>query len=391
MKILITTEFYLPTITGVVTAVLNQRSALLSRGHDVRILTISSNNTSYEEDGVYYIRSNKLKIYPDSNSTFAFNDPLLDEIYAWSPDIVHSQCEFFTMIFAKKISRKLDIPLVHTCHTDFESYGVYFIKNQKLWHSFISRLIRGIMKRIDCVVCPTSKNKEMLESYKVRPELIVLPVGLRLEMFAQKLASSERSSLRKKYGIQDDEQLLVSICRLGPEKNVGEVIEDFALLKKVLPKTKLLVVGDGTDKSNLEQMVEDLGLQQSVVFTGSVPIEHVWKYFKLGEVYVSASKSEIQGLTYIEALASGQPIVCRWDESLRNTLVEGENGFSFFSSKGFLEKMQLVLSDATLHRKLVANSVPSIQKYSNETFGQSLEALYIAQIAKKHTDTQKGI
>ena len=68
-------------------------------------------------------------MYQDSYATLILSDPLLDDIYTWKPDIVHSQCEFFTMVLAKKISRKLHIPLVHTCHTDFEAYGVHFVKS----------------------------------------------------------------------------------------------------------------------------------------------------------------------------------------------------------------------------------------------------------------------
>ena len=107
MKILITTEFYLPFRCGVTLAVLNEKRALESNGHEVRILTITSEKTSYYHNSVYYIRSNFPQLYKDSYATLAFNDPLVKEILEWKPDIIHSQCEFFTMVFAKRISKKL--------------------------------------------------------------------------------------------------------------------------------------------------------------------------------------------------------------------------------------------------------------------------------------------
>lgn len=132
MKILITTDAYDSMINGVAVSIHNLFTALKDFGNEVRILTLSKNHQSYKNDDVYYIRSLSLKIYPDARATFSFHDPLLDDILKWQPDIIHSQCEFFTFVFAHRLAKLLHIPIVHTYHTLYEYYTHYFCPNKAL-------------------------------------------------------------------------------------------------------------------------------------------------------------------------------------------------------------------------------------------------------------------
>ena len=77
----------------------------------------------------------------------------------------------------------------------------------------------------------------------------------------------------------------------------------------------------------------------------------VQKYYKLGDVFVSASTSETQGLTYVEAAANGLPLVCRADLCLKGIIYEGQNGYEYTCKKDFLRKMELVLNDDEWRRK----------------------------------------
>lgn len=384
MKILITTEFYLPGITGVVTAVLNQRRALESLGHEVRILTIGNTKKSYYDKAakVYYIKRCKWQPYPDCYSTFSFHDALLKEVIAFKPDIVHAQCEFFTLSLARYVVKHTKAPLLDTCHTDFSSYYVYFTKNVRVWNKIIPPILRSRMKGVDHIVCPTPKIFDMLKGYKVKNDICVIPVGLDLDKFQQPYAPGERAAIRGKWGIAENDFLFVSICRLGPEKNVKESIENFALLLKKFPLCKLLVVGSGTDEENLHKLVEEKKLSASIIFTGSIDPKEVWKYYRLGDIYISSSKSEIQGLTYIEALASGNPIICREDPSLNGTLEEGKNGYSFKTQEEFIKNATLLLENEKLIKEMSAYAPISVTKYGLRPFGIVLEDLYNKLLGK---------
>ncbi|MCD8007705.1 MAG: glycosyltransferase, partial [Clostridiales bacterium] len=117
MKILITTDMYSPAINGVVTSVLNLQRELLREGHQVMILTLSGTCKTYQEDNIIYIGSVKMDvIYPTVRVRLLFPDRWMKKLLDWKPDVVHSQCEFNTFGLAKRISKKLDIPLIHTYH-----------------------------------------------------------------------------------------------------------------------------------------------------------------------------------------------------------------------------------------------------------------------------------
>ena len=125
MKILITSDWYIPAVNGVVTSVKNLRRELEARGHEVRVLTLSQNRHSCARDGVTYLGSVAAGlIYPGARLRTALAGRWVREIVEWGPDVVHSQCEFSTFFLARRIAEELDIPLVHTYHTvDRKSVG----------------------------------------------------------------------------------------------------------------------------------------------------------------------------------------------------------------------------------------------------------------------------
>ena len=107
MKILITTDWYAPVINGVVTSVLLLQRELEERGHEVRVVTLSNSLHTYKADGVYYMGSvSANRIYPGARLRVNRNRSLLQELLAWHPDVIHSQCEFSSFRVAYAISSR---------------------------------------------------------------------------------------------------------------------------------------------------------------------------------------------------------------------------------------------------------------------------------------------
>ena len=131
MKILLTTDAFAPIVNGVVTSVMNLYTQLKMRGHDVRILALANEGCSRQEGDVYFIRSFGVNIYPDARATVNYKSRMVTEIIKWGPDIIHSQTEFCSFLFAKKIAKKLDIPIIHTYHTLYQDYTSYFTFNKR--------------------------------------------------------------------------------------------------------------------------------------------------------------------------------------------------------------------------------------------------------------------
>lgn len=378
LKILITTDLYTVSTNGVVTSVQNLFDELTARGHDVRILTISDTIHSRKEGHIYYIRSMPLKaVYPDLRMPTSFRHKLIQEIIDWKPDVVHSQCEFFSYQFASRIARVTGAPLVHTYHTLYEQYLTSYVVPSKRMGDFLAKFLsRKRLRQVDTLVAPTQKVETTLQHYGMQAPINVVPSGISLEQHHQRLQTEVRQQMRKELGIEDSDQVLINLGRLGGEKNLGELLELFAQARQKNDSLKFLIVGDGPAREALEQQAKDLGIAQHVIFTGMVDPHQVQNYYQLGDVFVSASTSETQGLTYIEAAANGLPLLCRRDDCLDGVLKEGENGFEYTNDKEFLDAILTVMADSQWREAASRKSQEIAAAFDTKAFGEAVEAVY---------------
>jgi len=378
LKILITTDLYTTETNGVVTSVRNLFDELTAMGHDVRILTISDSFHSHKDGAVYYIRSIPLKVvYPDLRMPTAYRGQLIQEIIDWKPDVVHSQCEFFSYQFAARIARITGAPIVHTYHTLYEQYLTsYVIPSKRLGDMLAKVLSRERLKHVTTLVAPTHKVESTLHSYGMQAPISVVPSGISLEQHYQRLSHEERSARRKALGIQDSDQVMLNLGRLGGEKNLGELVTLFAEAREKNPSLKFLIVGDGPAREALERQARDLGVEKDVIFTGMVDPSQVQYYYQLGDVFVSASTSETQGLTYIEAAANGLPLLCRQDDCLDEVLEEGRNGYEYTSAEEFLHAIDAVIHDPAWRASAAQRSQEIAASFDKKNFGEAIENIY---------------
>lgn len=384
MKILIATDVYKPSINGVVISTVNLYEQLKERGHDVKILTLSNTRASNKVGDAYLIGSLPVRVYPQARMTVRPYHHYIKEIINWKPDIVHTQSEFTTSLYARQISNKLDIPLVHTYHTMYEDYTHYiFPPSKRVGKKAVALFSKYILDKADEVIVPTQKVMGALKSYGVKREIVEIPTGIHLEKFKDEIDPIEKAKIKKSLGISEKDKILVTIGRLGKEKNIDELINLMKPLSKEGRDIKLLIVGDGPVRKELEAHTRERGVEKDVVFTGMVPQEDVHKYYHLGDIFISASTSETQGLTYIEAMASGLPLVCRKDECLLDVVDEGINGFTFEIEEEFISKVELLLDDEQKLMHFKKSAVIKAQKFSVEEFGRKVEELYCRVIERK--------
>jgi 1,2-diacylglycerol 3-alpha-glucosyltransferase len=144
---------------------------------------------------------------------------------------------------------------------------------------------------------------------------------------------------------------------------------------KTREMVKFVIVGSGPALERLENLVKQIGLEERFVFTGSQPWDTIGLFYQLGDVFVSASKSETQGLTYIEAMASGLPVVAREDKCLEDILDVGSNGYSFTDTENLHEGLDqiLFLDKETNYSE---NALNKVKKYSTQEFAYQVEKVY---------------
>lgn len=382
MKVLITTDLFTTNTNGVVTSVRNLMEELTKKGHEVRVLTVSEKLRSHKEDNIYYIKSVPLGVvYPDVRMPISYRHRYLRELIRWKPDVIHSQCEYFSYQFASYISKKTAAPIVHTYHTLYEQYVTYIFPSQKIGAYFVGVLSKLRLRKAEAIVAPTKKVETVLKNYGIHNPIHVIPSGIALEQHKERIMEEDRKEKRRLLGIPEDHTVLLNLGRLGTEKNLRELIEVFSVAVSHNPKLTLLIVGDGPAREELEEQAVQLGVAEHVIFTGMVDPSEVYKYYQLGDVFVSASTSETQGLTYIEAAANGLPLLCRRDPCLDGVLEEGKNGYEYEAEQEFCELLDAIVSNPGWCRDAGLRSAEIALEFDKNQFAEKIEDVYEAVIS----------
>ena len=417
MKVLITTDLFKPSVIGVVTSVLNLKRGLEAKGHEVRILTLSPNHHSFIKDNVYYIGSiDTGRIYPGTRFRLHCPKYIKKMLIDWQPDIVHSQCELSTFSIAAQIAKACNVPLIHTYHTVYEDYTHYFCPVKPLGRRLVQGFTKHILDRTDAVIAPSTKVSGLLARYNVNSPVSVIPTGIDLSAFADRPASADEPVFTGRPASADKSAFtgrpapaaepsltgrpaftcrqvfadntvsapspagnplkLIFVGRLAKEKNIAELLHMVAFCRD-LP-IELIIVGDGPERNELIRLSKELDIENMVTFAGMVPPEKVSACYHLGDVFVNASNSETQGLTYIEAMASGLAMLCRKDACLDGIVTEGVNGWQYENPEQFKTHIIEMLEDADLRTRLGRGALAASRRFSIEYFAGSVEHLYLS-------------
>lgn len=376
MKILLTSDTWTPTVNGVVTSATTLRAALQARGHEVRVLTLAGGHRTRIAGGVTFLGSlDAGMVYPGARLRAPALDGALRALAAWQPDVIHSQCEFSTFAPARQLAKACGAPLVHTYHTVYEDYTHYFSPSRRMGRGLAALFTRHICAQADAVIAPTEKIRRLLTGYGVACPVEVIPTGLDLDRFS----AAPDPALRDALGLTGCGPVLLYLGRLAKEKNIGELI---AALPHI-PRGVLLIVGDGPERAALQARAEGLGVADRVRFAGMVPPEEVGRYYALADAFVSASTSEAQGLTYLEALAAGLPLLCRDDPCVRGFLAAAPCGWAY-RTPGELAALAAALPLGAEAAPLRRAARQAAAPYGREPFGAAVEALYRRLILQRN-------
>ena len=356
MRVVIFTDTYEPYVSGVVTSIKMLKTALEKMKHEVYIVTanLKSNKFIYDEDNkIIYIPGVKTGIY-DAKLTSFYSHKAFKIIKSWNIDIIHSQSEFGIGFFSRIVAKRLKKPVVHTYHTLYEDY-VYYVTHghfDNLAKKLVIKLTKYYCgKSCESVIVPTEKIKNLFANkYNITKNVYVVPTGIDLS-----IGAVGRVALEKSF----DEMLLAS----------KELIENNDHIK-------LMIVGDGPDIDNLRDLTKALKIDDNVIFTGKVPYDEVPGFYQTFNFLTSFSRTETQGLTIIEGLASGLPTLCIKDDSFIDSVEPGYNGYLFTSNKEFQEKILYLIDNKDEYEKMANNAKNSAHKYSKEVFADAALKIY---------------
>ncbi|MCM2674555.1 glycosyltransferase family 4 protein [Alkalicoccobacillus plakortidis] len=389
MKIALFTDTYHPQINGVATSIMILEKYLVKRGHEVYIFTSSDSHADLlQESGkVYRFRSLGAVFVPERRLAIAGllrASHLMEEL---GIELIHTHTEFSMGLMGKLLAKKYHLPCIHTYHTMYKDYLHYIAKGKLIPPSMVGTFSRLFCKRTFAVIAPTEKVKNQLENYNVNEQIRTIPTGIDFAAFKRRFDQTERiQQIKKQLGLLASDRVLLSVGRIAAEKNMQALILAMPDLLKQHPKTKLVMVGDGPAKKELVQLTKQNGLSAHVLFVGAVKWCDIPLYYHMADLFVSASTSETQGLTYIEAMASGLPVVAKNDPSIQDLVIHHKTGFLFQKDEDLSHRLIQTLLHPESLPVIKQQAKRHINNLSAEHFADQIERLYEEAIHVYSTD-----
>ncbi|MBP3038765.1 glycosyltransferase family 4 protein [Bacillaceae bacterium Marseille-Q3522] len=379
MNIGIFTDTYYPQISGVSTSVIILKKELELLGHHVYIFTSSDSQADLENEKGHVFRfpSFSALVVPDRRLAVLGFIKAAQIAQRLNLDIIHTQTEFSMGLMGKHVAKKLAIPFVHTYHTMYEDYLHYVGKGYLITPKMVEKLTLNFCKQAHTIIAPTAKVYKKLHEYGVQNHVEIIPTGIDFSKFSQsKVRENQLSNIRRQLGLHPDDKIIITISRLAKEKNISAIIKAMPDVIRQLPQAKLVIVGDGPSRLKLEQLAIELNLQQHCFFTGQKEWREIPLYYRLGEIFVSASTSETQGLTYFEAMASEMPVVAKRDASLKSVIEDHVTGYLFDHDQQLADLLIRVFQEKEQWPKLVENAKQRIYPVSSKQFAGDVESVY---------------
>lgn len=377
MRIGLFTDTYFPQVSGVATSIRTLKTELEKLGHTVFIFTTTDKDVNrYEDWQIIRIPSVPFFAFKDRRIAYRGFSTALEIARQYQLDIIHTQTEFSLGLLGVWIAKELRIPVVHTYHTQYEDYVRYIAKGMVIRPSMVKYIVRGFMSDLDGVICPSEIVYDLLMKYKVKVEKRVIPTGIELAKFERPEITSENiADLREKLGISNQGTMLLSLSRVSYEKNIQAVLAALPAVLEENPDVKLVVAGDGPYLSDLKAQAKRLNITDAVIFTGMIAPSETALYYKAADFFISASTSETQGLTYLESLASGTPIIAHGNPYLDNVINDKMFGTLYYEERDLAGAiLEAVIATPDLDEKSLATKLYEI---SAENFGRRVYEFYL--------------
>ena len=350
MRIAMLTNNYRPFVGGVPISVERQAQELVKLGHEVTVFAPYYGDTASEREEmlradaaaperVVRYRTQTRKMHNGMVYPALFPSEIIRAFENETFDCIHVHHPMFVGPLGVKLGRKYRIPVIYTCHTRYEDYLHYIpllrinsdssnIRKKAVgWirRKVIPSYMRWFADQCDLVLAPSAGMQRVLRGYGMTSRSAVFPTGLEERFF--QTDESRAQEIRKQYG-KGKKHLLITVSRLEKEKNYGFLLRGIAdIRQRIGDDFHVLLLGEGSQESELKVRTSLLGIRDMVTFAGNIPNEEVRDYLAAADLFLFASTSETQGIVLAEAFAAGTPVVAVRAVGTDDIIENGVNGF----------------------------------------------------------------
>jgi glycosyltransferase involved in cell wall biosynthesis len=240
-------------------------------------------------------------------------------------DVVHVHHPFLSGRLALNYCRSARIPIVFTNHSRYDLLAQAYIPlmSDEVSHSLLQAYLPDFCEAVDLVISPSESMKNILRDLEVNSPIEVVPNGVDLQKFRR-----SNSVPRNQFGFRDEDILLVYAGRIAPEKNISFLLQSFAGIAQMLPNVYLLMVGGGKKQfeEEVQNLIVQLGIANRVRSTGMITYEDIPSYLSMCDIFVTTSISETFGMSTVEAMGAGLPIMGIHSSGTSDIVEDGKTG-----------------------------------------------------------------
>ena len=364
MRILIFSNTYKPSISGVVTSISLFRQGLINANHEVHI--IAPQYEDYQDEEPYVFRFPALDLSDRLNISLVLPfQPLMEPtVRGIKPDLIHSQHPVWMGDLATAFASDMNLPLVFTFHTRYDEYAQCYVPIMpELASKVAEEVVLRYMRHCAHIIAPTPGIRDLiLREYPLDVPVSVVPSPVDLNQYDGLKPDQVRTML----GLEEEE-LLLYVGRLSKEKGLDLILRAFVRIVAERPSVRLLLLGEGPYKRALESKARRLGLSQRIIFGGVIPHEEVPDYFSAADLFVFSSLTDTQGLALLEAMTAGVPVVAVEAPGPVDVLSEGGGLLVPATEIDFSNAVLSLLADEVCRREMGKQAIRAAQRYSIST------------------------
>ena len=377
MNIAIFSDCFVPIKNGVVTSILQLKEGLENKGHKVLIITSDVPNYTDKDKNIYRLPSVKAGLGTEQRFAFFNQGPINRFLKKKNIEIIHTHTEFSIGYSGKWAAKKLKIPHVHTTHTMWEEYNHYILNGRLVSKKMVRNILKTFLKNTDAFICPSIKAKKYYHELLPNIPTVIIHNGIDILKFKSSHNSkAEIMQLRKEFGLKKSDKIIIFVGRIGKEKRILELFNSVLPLLKNDSHIKMIFVGEGPALKELIKLSTAYYLYKQCVFTGFVNWELINRLYSIANIFVTASLSEVQPMTLIEASMCGLPIIARNDESYLDLVQNNKNGYLVNSDEEITIKLNELLNNKEKLKEFSKMSLIISQSYTAENHSKKIEEFY---------------
>jgi glycosyltransferase involved in cell wall biosynthesis len=339
------------------------KRALERAGHEVYVFTFGDEDQQDDEPRIF--RSPGVPL-ADTGFYLSLRYKTKHKKLLQTMDVVHVHHPFLSGRLALNYCRSARIPIVFTNHSRYDLLAQAYLPlmPDEVSHSLLQAYMPDFCEAVDFVISPSESMVKILRELEVKSHIEVIPNGVDLRKF-----HDARAFPREQFGFTDQDILLVYAGRIAPEKNLSFLLQSFAGIAQLLPNVYLVIVGGGKKQfeEEVQYLIGQLGIGNRVHSTGMIAYDDIPSYLAMADIFVTTSVSETFGMTTVEAMSVGLPIMAIDAAGTSDLVEDGKTGFlSTDDLAAFTAKLTYLCLHPGLRREMGLAGCKASEQYDIE-------------------------